>query len=101
MIIAANNHVLAIFLINILSIAFVAFALKRIMYNRRYEDDIDKKVLSLFMLGILFYVLGIVSDTLQLVGMQSYFINPVSSLILKYLLTPAWFLAGAVKLKLS
>ena len=100
MIIAATNHSLAVFMVNILSLLFIAFALKRILYNRRYEDDIDKKVLGLFILGILFYMLGIVSDTLSLLGMHSYLINSVSSLILKTL-APIWFFAGAVKLKLS
>lgn len=83
MMLALPTHLAAAVMINLLSMAFIAFGMKRILFGRRYEDNVNKRVISLFVLGILAFTIGIIADTLSLFGMSSYLINHTASLVFK------------------
>lgn len=98
MIIAISSHLGAFLAINILSLLFIAYGMRRMLFNRHFEDDIDKKVLGFFLFGLMLFALGIVADTLMLLGMHSYLSNSRSALVLKSL-APVFFAIGAIYLQ--
>ncbi len=98
MIIAISSHLGAFLLINILSLLFIAYGVRRIFFSRQFEDDIDKTVLACFLIGIMLFALSIVADTLMLLGIQSYLANSESKLVLR-ILAPLFFTAGAIYLQ--
>ena len=98
MILALSEHLAAVFMINVICVMFIAFGMKRILFNMRYEDDVDKRVISLFIIGVLFFTLGIITDTLSMMGMSTYLINSLSSVTFKTL-APLCFAIGAFFLR--
>jgi len=98
MILAISSHLGAFLAINILSLLFIAYGVRRMLFCRNYEDDIDKKVLTFFLFGLMLFALGILADTLVLLGMNSYLGNNQSALVLKSL-APVLFTLGAIYLQ--
>ena len=98
MIFAFSSHLGIFLMINILSLLFIAYGVRRLFFSRNYEDDVDKRVLAFFLVGLMLFSLSILADTLVLLGMNSYLGNYESTLILKTL-APVFFTLGAINLQ--
>jgi len=98
MIFAFSSHLGIFLMINILSLLFIAYGVRRIFFSRNFENDINKRVLAFFLVGLMLFALAILADTLVLLGMNSYLGNYESTLILKTL-APVFFTLGAISLQ--
>lgn len=94
MIFAMQPHIVLKLLVSFFSIMFIAFAIKRILWAQRYESDIDKHAISMFLIGLMCFSLWIVVSSLTLVGMRSYLINPTAEIVFK-IGAPLFFAIGA------
>ncbi len=97
MILALSSHLAALLIIDMMSVALIAYSMRRILFGRHYEDMVNKKVVAWLMAGLMLLVFGILAYMISHLGMNSYLIGSNSSMVFRALM-PLAFAIGAFHL---
>ncbi len=85
-------------LVNAFSIAFIFLAFYFVIADRGYEDQVERRAISYFMLGLLFAALRIGAEIASSIGVHTALLSTQAAAALA-VLTPLCFIIGLKYIK--